>query len=201
MAQFPAHMDRLFFGQQNDLKNRVGVNKCEIQHLTGVEFQYYWPAAFEFSPGEALIIETDLPKVRPYWNVQLNDPYFNCIEFVYRLSSLNGATAKISSDGKFRAIIALEDPGVPNWLDPRWLYGGHDLGPLVRLRQHAPADPQARQASLAARRAPQGYADGHARAARGGTQDPRPRGPAPPTVVTTGLAQPSMSENRETWSL
>jgi hypothetical protein len=38
--------------------------------------------------GEALILETDMPKVRHYWNIQLNDPLFNAVEYVYRLSSL-----------------------------------------------------------------------------------------------------------------
>jgi hypothetical protein len=40
------------------------------------------------------------------------------LQEIYRLSSTNGHYAKISSDGKFRAVISLEDPGVPNWLDP-----------------------------------------------------------------------------------
>jgi len=70
-----------------------------------------------FAQGEALVISTDLPKVRPYWNLQLNDPYFNCVEYVYRLSSTNGAMAHVASDGRFYAVVSLEDPGVPNWLD------------------------------------------------------------------------------------
>ena len=117
MAIFPARMDRLFFKMQDDLKQRVGVNTFDVFVMPGVEFQAYWPAAFEFSPGEALIVETELPEKRPYWNLQINDPYFNIVEYVYRLSSTNGAFAQLSSDGKFRAVVALEDPGVPNWLD------------------------------------------------------------------------------------
>jgi hypothetical protein len=118
MAKAPVRMDRLFFGYQNDVKAQQGVNTFKIQYQKGVEFQAYWPTAFEFSPGEALVIETDLPKVRPYWNLQLNDPYFNCVEYVYRLSSTNGAMAHVASDGRFYGVVSLEDPGVPNWLDP-----------------------------------------------------------------------------------
>jgi hypothetical protein len=117
MAMVPTNMAKLFFWQQDDVRQRLGVNTFELQRMYGVEFQYYWPAAFEFEPGEALIIETDLPTVRPYWNLQLNDPYFNAVDYVYRLSSTNDHYAKVSSDGKFRAVVALEDPGVPNWLD------------------------------------------------------------------------------------
>jgi len=156
MALFPARMDRVFFGMQNDLKKRVGVNAFDVYVQRGVEFQYYWPAVFEFSPGEALIIETELPAQRHYWNFQLNDPYFNALEYVYRLSSTNGHFARISSDGKFRAVLALRDPGVPNWLDTagykqgtiygRWYDCDSCPTPTLKrvkfaeLRDHLPAD-------------------------------------------------------------
>ena len=154
MAEFPVHMNRVFFWHQNDQKERVGTNTFEINKLTG--FQYYWPAAFEFSPGEALIVETDLPEVRPYWNVQLNDPYFNAAEYVYRLSSINGATGVASADGKLRVVVSLEDPGVPNWLDTAGYTEGTIWGrwydcsstplptikrvPFADIRKHLPPD-------------------------------------------------------------
>ncbi|MCB2080170.1 MAG: hypothetical protein KDE55_21040 [Novosphingobium sp.] len=156
MAAFPANMDRVFFPMQDGLKQRAGVNKFVVEQWAGVEFQAYWPAVFEFSPGEALIIETELPEKRPYWNIQVNDPYFNIVEYVYRLSSTNGAMATISSDGKFRAVVALEDPGVPNWLDTAGFTEGTLWGrwydcsstplptlkrvPFDKVRDHLPAD-------------------------------------------------------------
>jgi len=172
MATLPANMDRIFLWQQNDLRKTAGVNTFVLQNLPFASFQSYWPAVFEFSPGEALIVETELPEVRPYWNLQLNDPYFNGIEYVYRLSSTNGYFARPSSDGKFRAVVALEDPGVPNWLDTagftegtlwgRWL--GCNRTPLPTLkrvpfsaiRDHLPADtpvvtPEERREELAIR--------------------------------------------------
>jgi hypothetical protein len=156
MARYPWRVTKLYFGMQNGIKQRVGINAFEPVKYQGMSKQVYWPAVFELDDGEALIIETELPAVRPYWNIQLNDPLFNAIEFVYRLSSINGASGKISSDGKLRAVIALQDPGVPNWLDPagfktgtiygRW-YGcdSHPLPTLKRvkladLRNHLPSD-------------------------------------------------------------
>jgi hypothetical protein len=156
MARVPYNMDKLFFWQQDDVKQRAGVNQFELQQMYGVEFQYYWPAAFEFSPGEALIIETELPEIRPYWNLQLNDPYFNAVDYVYRLSCTNAHYARVSSDGKFRAVVALEDPGVPNWLDTAGFTEGTLWGrwydcsstplptikrvPFDQVRDHLPAD-------------------------------------------------------------
>ena len=155
----PERFGRLWFDYQNDLLKRIGKNAFELRRFTdmqGVPNQEYWTAIFDIDAEEALILETEIPTVCPYWNVQLNDPYFNAVEFVYRQASLNGHMARIDTDGKFRAVLSLEDPGVPNWLDPagfkqgtifgRWLQC--DSAPLPRLkkvnykdiRNHLPAD-------------------------------------------------------------
>jgi hypothetical protein len=119
MAWMPVRATKLFYGMQNAVKKSVGVNVFEpVRYSGALSRQVYLPAVFEFEEDEALILETDLPAARRYWNFQLDDPYFNAVEYVYRLSSTNGHFAKISPDGRFRAVISLTDPGVPNWLDP-----------------------------------------------------------------------------------
>lgn len=157
MAKFPVRKTRSYYRMQNGVKERVGFNVFEPIRMKGaLAKQVYWPACFQLNDDEALIIETELPAYRPYWNIQLNDPLFNALEYVYRLSSLNGHTAQISSDGKFRAVIALTDPGVPNWLDPagykeggiygRWFDCDSDPTPIIKrvplaeLRNHLPGD-------------------------------------------------------------
>ena len=157
MAKFPARKTRSYYRLQNGVKNRVGFNVFEPIRMAGaLAKQVYWPACFQLQEDEALIIETEVPKRAPYWNIQLNDPYFNALEYVYRLSSLNGHSARLSSDGKFRAVIALEDPGVPNWLDPagyreggiygRWFDCDTNPTPIItrvslaELRNYLPAD-------------------------------------------------------------
>jgi hypothetical protein len=157
MAKFPRRKTQLYYGMQNGVKDRVGFNIFEpIRYAGALAKQVYWPACFQLDDDEALIIETDLPAHRPYWNIQLNDPYFNALEYVYRLSSLNGHTAQVSTDGKFRAVIALTDPGVPNWLDPagykeggiygRWFDCDTNPTPIIKrvklaaLREHLPSD-------------------------------------------------------------
>jgi hypothetical protein len=118
MARMPVRALKLFYGMQNGVKTRVGVNVFEpVRYGGALSRQVYLPAVFEFDEDEALVLDTDLPKSRRYWNFQLNDPYFNAIEYVYRLSSTNGHFAKVASDGRFYAVISLQDPGVPNWLD------------------------------------------------------------------------------------
>ncbi len=157
MAKFPSRKTRSYYRMQNGVKERVGFNVFEPIRMKGaLAKQVYWPACFQLDDGEALIIETELPANRPYWNIQLNDPLFNALEYVYRLSSLNGHSARVSSDGRFRAVISLVDPGVPNWLDPAGYKEGGIYGrwfdcdtnptpiikrvPLAELRNHLPAD-------------------------------------------------------------
>jgi hypothetical protein len=118
LASIPANMNKLFYKMQNEILAAVGHNVIHPVRLPGLTKQLYWPAVFQLNEDEALIIETDMPKVAPYWNIQLNDPLFNAVEYVYRISSINAWNSKLSSDGKLRAVIALSDPGVPNWLDP-----------------------------------------------------------------------------------
>ena len=87
MAKFPARKTRSYFRMQNGVKERVGFNVFEPIRMKGaLSKQVYWPACFRFDEGEALIIETELPERRPYWNIQLNDPYIIALEYVYRLS-------------------------------------------------------------------------------------------------------------------
>ncbi|MDE8651046.1 DUF1214 domain-containing protein [Novosphingobium album (ex Liu et al. 2023)] len=157
MAAMPAAATRLFYAMQNQVKASVGVNVFEpSRYLGALSRQIYIPAVFEFEDDEALILETDLPETRRYWNFQLNDPYFNAVEYVYRLSSSNGHFAKVASDGRFYAVVSLRDPGVPNWLDTAGfrqgtIYGrwydcdSHPLPTLKRvkfseIRDHLPAD-------------------------------------------------------------
>jgi hypothetical protein len=158
MAWMPVGAMQRFYEMQNGVKERVGLNVFEPARYTGggLSRQIYLPAVYELEDNEALIIETELPNERRYWNFQLNDPYFNAAEYVYRLSSTNGHFARISSDGRFRAVIALDDPGVPNWLDPagfkqgtvygRWYDCDSHPTPTIKrvkfseLRDHLPAD-------------------------------------------------------------
>ncbi|MEZ5734935.1 MAG: DUF1214 domain-containing protein [Novosphingobium sp.] len=129
----------LFYGMQNRAKQEVGTNAFWMTGFdgTGLVQQVYWVAAFEVAEDEALILETELPEERPYWNVQVNDPYFNTVEFVYRQVSLNGHTAHIDPDGKFRAVMSPTDPGVYNWLDS----GGFTEGTLIGRWQQCSSEP------------------------------------------------------------
>jgi hypothetical protein len=140
--------------RQKELYNRLELGNWG--GLGGVDGQFYYQGLYRLQPGEALIIETDLPESCLYWNVQVSDRLWNSIDWVNRQSSLNGAQARLDSDGRFRAVIAQQDPGVPNWLDSgphsegaimlRWTKASSGPEPRLRvvklaeLRQQLPAD-------------------------------------------------------------
>jgi hypothetical protein len=139
----------------------------------GVQGQHYYQGLFRLEPGKVLLLETELPETVRYWNIQLSDMMWNSVDWMNRQSSLNGGQARIDADGKFRAVIALDDPGIPNWLDPggngegaimlRWTEASSGPAPTLRLVNLAdlnaqlPHDtpnisPQKREQKLRARR-------------------------------------------------
>lgn len=97
-----------------------GVNQVHFINFSddgGMPAQAYLEGLFEFAPGEALILETEMPKESQYWSFHLTDERWTSYDWFNRFSILNGHNAKIDADGKFRAVICPEDPGVHNWLD------------------------------------------------------------------------------------
>jgi hypothetical protein len=119
-------------GSIDRMRSKGLVNKMGLHDLSDLGNSGEWPQAyfeciFDLQPGEALILETELPEKRHYWNVQVADGLWNQVELVYRQSSLNGLQAAIDTDGKFRAVLSPEDPGIHNWLDT----GGNLFGSLV----------------------------------------------------------------------
>ena len=102
------------------LRDRGLINKVAIYDLSqsgGIANQRYIQGLFDIQPDEALILETVIPKQCSYWGFQLANELTETIEWTHRQSSLNGYTAKLDRDGKFRVVISARDPGVPNWLD------------------------------------------------------------------------------------
>jgi hypothetical protein len=138
-------------GYQEKHFARLGANTMELSGFEDMgnspEWpQKYWRCFYDLKPGEALVIETEIPKCK-YWNVQINDLLWNQVEFAYRQSSLNGHQARLDADGKFRAVLSLEDPGVPNWLDT----GGHTRGMLVGRWHRAESYPMPTMKKVALR--------------------------------------------------
>lgn len=90
----------------------------------GMPNQKYLEGLFDLQPDEALILETEVPKQCQYWSFQLTDERWTSYDWINRQISINGHQARLDKDGKFRAVISAQDPGVPNWLDTAGLRRG-----------------------------------------------------------------------------
>ena len=91
---------------------------------------------YNIRPDEALILDMPVVEAR-YWGFQLGSIWGQTTDFSYHQSSINGAQAHVDTDGRFRAVIALRDPGVPNWLDPAGLPIGLALLRFYKAKETA----------------------------------------------------------------
>ncbi|MGH3878753.1 MAG: DUF1214 domain-containing protein [Actinophytocola sp.] len=107
---FMRHPNELVdFGQ--DMFQRAGGDP-EIHYLHG-----YWT----LRPGEAWVIETDVPDC-PYWNFQLDNWWMESLDHARRIT-VNKHTATLD-EGKLTIVVAERDPGWGNWIDT----AGHTSG-------------------------------------------------------------------------
>jgi len=120
------------------------VNRLQAKDYSGASGlgnQRYVEGIFEIEDDEALVIETEIPDDCSYWGFQLVDEFWRSLDWVHRQTSLNGFTARLDTDGKFRAVVSARDPGVPNWLDTighkvgmiygRWTNSASSIAPTV----------------------------------------------------------------------
>ncbi|WP_255326433.1 DUF1214 domain-containing protein [Sphingobium sp. EM0848] len=122
--------------------------------------------------GQALIMRTRPPQCE-FWNIEFNNPWWETMDYRYRLSGTNMHHAVLEDDGQLIAVIAHEDPGVPNWFDTsgfvegmvgrRWIFADTlpeiecQLVPHEKLFDHLPKGvkritPDGRREQMAARR-------------------------------------------------
>jgi len=107
---------------------------------------YFAAGRYAVPAGKALIIEFPEPPGSSYWGWTLYNPWGQMLDFSNRQTSLNMAQAVPDADGKYRLVLAAEDPGTANWLDT----AGHPSGALNWrvTSEKAPAVPVMRLVSL-----------------------------------------------------
>ncbi len=121
---------------------------------------------------EALIVRVTPPSAS-YWAVEFGNYWWESMDYRYRLCSTNCHHAQLEDNGELLLVVAHEDPGVPNWLDPsghgegyialRWINADHYPKPecvqlkAADLKTHLPDNvkkisAEQRKQQLAARR-------------------------------------------------
>jgi hypothetical protein len=77
---------------------------------------HYQRGAWRLEPGQALVIEGSAVAAR-HWSVLLYSRFLNTLDYRNRQVSLTGSRVAAGAHGRFRIVIAGEDPGTANWLD------------------------------------------------------------------------------------
>lgn len=125
-SHFAKHLLESWAGGMYDMYMQLAGEVNKFAYLGGAVVEdthvgspktIYGVFLFELKEDEAIIIEGDKPDCA-YWGLQLGNVWSNSLDFVNRQTDLNPRRVVIDSDGKYRAVISLEDPGVANWLDP-----------------------------------------------------------------------------------
>lgn len=133
--EFAATVPKWFVPSLDDRLHRTNQLRPPAKSASeGLRDNAYGSGWFRLEKDQALLIELAEPKAH-LWSFELGNFWWQSLDYVNHTSSLNGFQAVKSSDGRYRLVIALEDPGVPNWLDPV----GHREGVIIYRYQLASA--------------------------------------------------------------
>jgi hypothetical protein len=128
MLSFTLKLNELLLRLVKKLRDAGAVNRFlpeRFQANGGIGLQMYFHCLFDLEDDEALIVESELPSSVLYWSVQLIDPFYSAIDFIFHCSARNHRQSAVDRDGKVRFVVSTQDPGIANWLDPAgWSTGG-----------------------------------------------------------------------------
>lgn len=96
----------------------------------------YYNGYYDLPDEQHALVVRFTPPSCAYWNLQALDHWLESLDTPGGTSHYNLATATLAGDGSFTAVIAPQDPGVPNWMDT----AGHLHGGIV-IRAVGCADP------------------------------------------------------------
>jgi len=77
----------------------------------------YSMAPFMIPPGQALVVTGRWPEDCRSANVCIWNRHMQTLDYLHRPVTLNRRQTRTDDEGRFRIVVAHEDPGVPNWLD------------------------------------------------------------------------------------
>jgi len=83
----------------------------------------YW----KVKKGATLIVRVVPPERCTFFNLEFGSYWFETIDYRYRHCALNSHSVVLEDDGSLTVLVAHEDPGFANWLEP----AGHEEGYLT----------------------------------------------------------------------
>lgn len=101
-------------GQQRGVMAYIGGESIS-NDLLGSPSTFYGLAVADCGPDQALIIE-GVPPRSDFWSFQLGSVWSRPLDFVNAQTEINMQSVSIDTDGRYRVVVAHDDPGFSNWL-------------------------------------------------------------------------------------
>lgn len=112
-------------------------NQAKSDAAGGDPLMAYYHSYWKLEEGKALVVEATPPECTT-WNFVLANHWLESLDYRYGRIHVNKHTAFYRPDGSFRIIVCKENPGLPNWLDPK----GHEFGSMCFRWNRAESHPQ-----------------------------------------------------------
>lgn len=133
-AEFYEKEINFWLGYADGLVARIVPNTFEapgeqgksLEQVNAARAFFCW-GLYDLKPDEALIVQIPEPPAGTYLGFHLNNYWLQSLDYVGRVTSLNGRQVQVDDDGMIRYVLAHEDPGVPNWMD----VGDHPVGAML----------------------------------------------------------------------
>ena len=137
ITDFTINLYNMYWNNAGQQKNVLTLLPGTVTSQVGSPSNNTAMAIFELQHDEALIVELDGVPNGTYWSFQLGDVWSRSLDFMNHQSSLNDREITVDADGRVRCVVALQDPGIANWLDPC----GRTEGTVVFRNYRASAAP------------------------------------------------------------
>lgn len=122
-------------------------DQAMCQRVGGDPNIFYYHSYWKLAPDEALVFHIPrIPDCR-FWNLQINNWWFESLDYRYHRIHHNIHSAKPDADGGVTMILAHRDPGHPNWLETtghdsgtmcmRWVGSKEHIHPQTRVIKHS----------------------------------------------------------------
>jgi hypothetical protein len=129
-AQFVTGTARSFAALSQDFQRKpndwITTEQEHWYKIGGDPKIFYLHMYWALQPDEALIIEGEVPECA-FWNVQVDNYWWESLDYRYLPVHVNKTTALYNPDGSVRIVIAESDPGLGNFIGT----AGHTSGTLL----------------------------------------------------------------------
>ncbi len=129
-----AGWSEMFMARPNEL---LPWDQTIFQNVGGDPNIHYLHGYWRLQPGEAWLIETEVPECR-FWNFVLQNWWMESADYTFIPHAwLTKHRARIGDDGVLRIVVAPSDPGGPyNWIDTTGHTSGTALLRWISAKYH-----------------------------------------------------------------